>query len=118
MNNDTATHLPAAPMPRGEILNKAWTDEAFMAQLESDPRAALAAAGHNIPEDVEIKVVRDTGDTRFLHVPAAPEQGEISDSDLLNAQGGSTFVCVATAGIVISALGSAAGSASAVITLD
>ncbi|MDP5219151.1 NHLP leader peptide family RiPP precursor [Ruegeria sp. 2205SS24-7] len=117
MTKSNAIHTPAAPMPRGEILNKAWNDNAFMAQLESDPRAALASAGHNIPEDVEIKVVRDNGETRFLHVPSAPQQGEISDSDLLSAQGGTTFVCVATAGIVTSAVVSAGGSASLVITL-
>lgn len=117
MNNQTATQMPGAPMPRGEILNKAWADTAFMAQLETDPRAALIAAGHDIPEDVEVKIVRDTDKKRFLHVPAAPQEGEISDSDLLNAQGGTTFVCVATAGLVTMGTVSAAGSASLVITL-
>lgn len=43
------------------VLVNAWSSEEFSAQLESDPRAALAEAGLEVPEGVEVKVVREAG---------------------------------------------------------
>ena len=71
-----------------DILNKAWTDDAFMDRLEKDPRAALAETGHEVPEDVEVRLVRDSDNVRYLHVPTAPYEGELSDTDLMGANAG------------------------------
>ena len=71
-----------------DILNKAWTDDAFMHRLESDPRAALTETGHEVPEDVEVRLVRDSDNVRYLHVPTAPYEDDLSDADLMVANGG------------------------------
>ena len=75
-----------------EFLNKVWTDEAFRARLESDPKAVLKEMGGRVPDDVQIKVVRDTDRVKYLHIPLPPPEGEISDADLEKAQGGLTIV--------------------------
>ena len=79
-----------------EFLNKVWTDEAFRARLESDPKAVLKEMGGQVPDDVQIKVVRDTDRVKYLHIPSPPPEGEISDADLEKAQGGTTVVCLAS----------------------
>ncbi len=76
------------------FLKKVWTDEAFGARFESDPRAVFTEMGQEVPDDIEIKVVRDTDTVKYLHIPAAPAEGEVSDADLLGAQGGTTPFCV------------------------
>ena len=45
--------------------------------LQSDPNAVFAEMGGRIPDDVEIRVVRDTDTVKHLHIPAAPSEGEI-----------------------------------------
>ena len=67
-----------------------WTDEAFRARLESDPKAVLKEMGGQIPDDVQIKVVRDSDRVKYLHIPSPPPEGEISDADLEKAKGGTT----------------------------
>ncbi|WP_372574452.1 NHLP leader peptide family RiPP precursor [Ruegeria jejuensis] len=76
------------------IYERAWADEAFNARLKTDPRAAIEDVVGELPADIEIKVVQDTADTKYLHIPAAPKQREISDAELCTAQGGTTFFCV------------------------
>jgi hypothetical protein len=87
-----------------EFLNKVWTDEAFRARLESDPKAVLKEMGGRVPDDVQIKVVRDTDRVKYLHIPSPPPEGEISDADLEKAQGGTTGLCVLTITVVVSAI--------------
>lgn len=84
------------------LYERAWRDEAFMALLESDPKAALVEYVGALPEAVEIKVVRDTDRVKYLHIPAVPVQDEITDLELLEAQGGTTPVCISMASPVIS----------------
>ncbi len=75
------------------IYERAWTDKAFSARLDSDPKAAIEEIVGELPQDMEFKVVRDTADTKYLHIPAAPKQGEVSDNDLVGATGGTTQFC-------------------------
>ena len=77
---------------RVELLNRVWTDDAFAARLQSDPKAVFAEMGGQIDDEVEVRVVRDTDTVKHLHIPAAPLEGEIADADLLGAQGGSTTI--------------------------
>ena len=68
---------------RTEFLNRVWTDEAFRVRLEEDPRAVLRELGGHFPDDVEIRVVHDTTTIKYLHIPAPPDEGEVSDAELL-----------------------------------
>ena len=73
-----------------DFLNKVWSDPAYRAKLEDDPKAALAEMGGEIPDGLEIKVVSDTDRVKYLHIPSAPPEGEIFDEDLMGAvHGGS-----------------------------
>ncbi len=78
------------------LYDRVWTDDAFAALLDRDPKAAVEHIYGALPEDIEVRVVRDTADTKYLHIPAAPVDPELSDADLIGAQGGSTWVCVGT----------------------
>ncbi|WP_372574599.1 nitrile hydratase subunit alpha [Ruegeria jejuensis] len=81
---------------KARFLDKVWNDDAYRARLQEEPKAALAEFGADVPDDVNIECVMDTDKVKYLHIPAAPPQGEISDKDLVDAQGGTTVVCVAT----------------------
>ena len=60
MSNQATPKQEEALKAQVEFLNKVWTDEAFRARLESDPKAVLKEMGGQVPDDVQIKVVRDT----------------------------------------------------------
>ncbi|WP_372571993.1 nitrile hydratase subunit alpha [Ruegeria jejuensis] len=76
-----------------ELLNKLQADPGFVGFCESNPKEALQEFGIDVPNGVELKVVKDTDDVKYLHIPQAPAEGEIGDSDLMNAQGGTTMGC-------------------------
>ncbi|MDP5216238.1 hypothetical protein Q5Y75_03330 [Ruegeria sp. 2205SS24-7] len=76
-----------------QIQDRAQNDPAFRTQLQRDPHKALEEYFGPIDSDIEIRVVQDTEQTKYLHVPPPPPQGEISDYDLVNAQGGTTRIC-------------------------
>ncbi|WP_372573313.1 hypothetical protein [Ruegeria jejuensis] len=86
-----------------DFLTKVWTDRDYAETLMNNPRAAVEQIGGYVPGDIELKVVRDTDQVTHVHIPAAPAEGEISEFDLMSAQGGSTLVCLAaTAGAMVS----------------
>lgn len=76
-----------------QIQDRAQSDPAFRTQLQRDPHKALDEYFGPIDSDIEIRVVQDTEQTKYLHVPPPPPQGEISDYDLVDAQGGTTRIC-------------------------
>ena len=43
----------------GQVVARAWCDEAFMKRLRSDPRNVLAEHGMEVPEGMEVKVEED-----------------------------------------------------------
>ncbi|MFC4056749.1 hypothetical protein ACFOWE_00435 [Planomonospora corallina] len=111
------------PQERAEFINAytrtlvtAWSDEAYAARLDSDPRAALAESGLTLPEDAEIVIVRQipegheegnidvqvglweiglaTGRYEF-HIPETPvvDAAELSEGDLSDVAAGCTYCC-------------------------
>ncbi|MDP5216898.1 NHLP leader peptide family RiPP precursor [Ruegeria sp. 2205SS24-7] len=109
MNKNSAEAQKAA------FFEKIWNDDAFARALEANPRAALAEFGNNLPENVDIRVVRDTEKVKYLHIPAVPVDMELSDADLISAQGGTTPLCGVILGSIISV---ASVSVSATFTKD
>ncbi len=78
-------------------------DEAFLAKLESNPRAALAGVGQSVPDNIELVVVRDSQSLRHVHIPLAPStEGEVSDEELLKVQGGFPWISATFAGTAVS----------------
>ncbi|MDP5219145.1 hypothetical protein Q5Y75_18145 [Ruegeria sp. 2205SS24-7] len=76
------------------FLGKLRDDPKFANFSEASPKAALRELGIDLPKGVELKAVRDTDTVKYLHIPQAPVEGEIADSDLMNVQGGTTPVCI------------------------
>ncbi len=74
----------------GKVVAKAWSDDAFKAQLLSDPAAALKEAGVAVPDGVEVKVVENTETLFHLVLPPRPDE-ELSDEALDKVAGG--FIC-------------------------
>ncbi|MDP5218563.1 hypothetical protein Q5Y75_15145 [Ruegeria sp. 2205SS24-7] len=82
------------------LYQRAWNDPAFRTLLDTNPKAALAELGGDIPDGVNIKCVMDTEKVKYLHITAAPAEGEISELDMMAAQGGTTPGCIATVTVV------------------
>ena len=72
----------------GQIVAKAWTDEAFKRRLLAEPAAVLAKHGMDVPPGVQFRVVEDTATVRHLTLPFRPGSGEISEEELSRAAGG------------------------------
>lgn len=79
---------------KADFLEKVWGDDAYRARLREDPKAVLAELGSPVPDHVDIKCVMDTDTVKYLHIPAAPATREISDRDLMDAQGGTSPICI------------------------
>ncbi len=73
-----------------ELIAKAWSDPAFRARLQEDPRAVLTELGIPIAGDARVEVVQDSDRVLYLHIPKAPPQGEVRDEEIMGAQGGLT----------------------------
>ena len=72
-----------------KAIARAWTDADYKAKLLSDPHAALADAGVEVPAGTTVKVVENTADTQHMVLPVAPaETGEIAMEDLEKVAGG------------------------------
>ena len=64
-----------------KVVARAWRDEAFKAQLLSDPAAALSDAGIDLPAGLTLKVVENTDSLFHLVLPPQPD-GELDDEAL------------------------------------
>ena len=96
----------------------AWSNEEFAATLESDPKAALAEAGIDIPDGATVQVDRrdpapgkesesnieqqvklyeegKAGGPFVFLIPSTPqiETEELSEEDLVGVSGGDTSCC-------------------------
>jgi hypothetical protein len=73
----------------GEMVSKAWRDEAFKNRLLSDPTAVLKEHGLELPPGVQIRVVEDTEKVIHLPLPRKPAtEAEISEEALEQVAGG------------------------------
>jgi len=95
-----------------KLLTQAWSDEAFMKRVRSDPRPALEELGLTVPAGTKISIEDTKGegnlDTQVslweegiasgevtLYVPEVPQidTAELSESELANVAGGTTYCC-------------------------
>ncbi|MEK0313380.1 NHLP leader peptide family RiPP precursor [Cohnella sp. 56] len=57
-----------------QIIKKAWEDAAFKQQLLADPKGAVKAAfGVELPQEIEVTAVEETGTHYYLVIPPNPE---------------------------------------------
>jgi len=96
LNENTQAHLTplqAAALRQkfmeAEIILRAWSDEDFRSQLESDPAKTLTAAGIPLPEGKSIRVIHEEPDTIHITLPPQPAiSEEASDEELDSVAGG------------------------------
>ena len=81
-----------------------WKDEALKARLMSDPKAVLKEHGLDVPDGIDVKVVENADDCVHITLPAPPAGDmDLSDEELSNAAGGTSWNCYAAGGTFIPA---------------
>jgi len=75
----------------GQIVARAWSDEAFKQRLLREPAAVLKEAGAEVRPGTKVKVLEQTSDELYLLLPPRPSS-EISEEDLAEVAGGIIFV--------------------------
>jgi hypothetical protein len=76
----------------GQVVARAWSDEAFKQRLLADPRAVLAEAGMAVPPNLTLQVHEATPTQYHLVLPPPPpgrEGDKLSDAELDQVAGGS-----------------------------
>lgn len=71
----------------GELISKAWSDEAFKARLLSDTMVVLKENGIAVPQGVTVKAVENTSNVFHLVIPPKPTR-ELSNVELGKVAGG------------------------------
>jgi Nitrile hydratase, alpha chain len=71
-----------------KVVAKTWTDESFKQRFLENPNAVLMENGISPPSGIEIRVVEDTPQYRYLVLPPRPAKQEMSDEDLEGVAGG------------------------------
>lgn len=74
-----------------KVIEKAWRDEAFKAQLLKDPAAALQQLNIPIPPGANVQVHEENANTLHLVIPQDPAKTQLSDQDLDAVSGGGTL---------------------------
>jgi len=74
----------------GMLVARVWDDPDLKQRLLADPAAVLAEHGIEIPEGVDMRVVEDTEQVRYLVLPTSPTE-ELSDDELTCSVGYDCF---------------------------
>ncbi|HEY7068009.1 MAG TPA: NHLP leader peptide family RiPP precursor [Chloroflexota bacterium] len=77
----------------GQVVARAWRDDAFKQRLMSDPKNALKEHGIQVGDHTEVRVVENT--KNVVHVVLPPKPGALSDEQLDQVAGGQGS-CVVT----------------------
>lgn len=71
-----------------KLIARAWTDDEFKERLLSDPAARLQEEGLQVPPGIEVRIVEDTPDIRYMVLPLKPSTEELSEEHITKFAGG------------------------------
>ena len=75
----------------GQVVAKAWRDEAFKQRLHADPAGVLREHGIALPAGRQVRVVENTDQVTHVVLPAKPTG--LSDEQLDQVAGGAGGRC-------------------------
>src|SRR4051812_14769448 len=83
----------------GQVVARAWSDDAFKQRLPSDPKAVLAEAGLPVPPNLTLQVHEATPTEVHLVLPPPPtgrNGDKLSESELDQVAGGTgtEIICI------------------------
>ena len=83
----------------GQVVARAWSDEAFKRRLLAEPGAVLREQGLEIPAGVDVRMMEDTATAVHLVLPPRPPSvsRDLSDEELERVAGG--YCAIPTEGI-------------------
>jgi len=99
------THqIPLTPESSAALIaQRCAQDPDFRQRLKEDPRACLAeAAGEELPEDLEIVLHQNSGDTWHVPIPDYLGDRELSEKEMGELAGGE-LVTITTGGLLLAA---------------
>src|SRR4051794_2851814 len=83
----------------GEVVSRAWSDEAYKQRLLTDPKAVLAEAGMPIPSNLQVQV-HESSPTQVHIVLPNPPPGHagaaLSEAELDQVAGGGWDILIFT----------------------
>jgi hypothetical protein len=79
----------------GQLISKAWSDEAFKARLLSDTMATLKEHGIEVPEGVTVKAVENADKVFHIVIPSKPSR-KLSEDELAKIAAGCAVGCCMT----------------------
>jgi hypothetical protein len=72
----------------GQLIAKAWADDAFKKKLLADPAGVLKEHGLIVPASIQLKVVENSDKVLYLTLPIKPTAEELSEEELHRVAGG------------------------------
>jgi hypothetical protein len=75
----------------GQIIAKAWSDEAFKQRLLSDATAVLQEEGVPLPKGLTVKAVENSEKVYHLVIPPKASVGQLDDEQLTQIVAGDAF---------------------------
>jgi hypothetical protein len=74
----------------GEIVARAWRDQEYKQRLLDNPKEVLIEAGSSVPDELEVRVVENTSNVRYLVLPESPAAAgqRLSERSLDGVSGG------------------------------
>ncbi len=76
------------------LLVQAQRDGDLRSRLLGAPKAVLGEAGVSVPAEIDLRTIDGAQGSAYLVLPPAPAEGEVSDSDLADAAGGTSPMVV------------------------
>jgi hypothetical protein len=71
----------------GQMIAKAWTDDAFKQKLLADTGSALKEEGVELPGGLELRVMQNTENLLFIGLPTSSSQ-QLTEAELGDVAGG------------------------------